>query len=244
MEETLKVSIIIPAYNAEKYIKQCVDSCLSQTYTNFEIIAIDDGSTDSTVKILQEYGATIKVVNKKNSGTASALNVGIKQSNGEWIKWISADDVLLNDSIEILMNTAEQIPDAKNCIFYTDYFYINEHGIITGEFIQRNYNYSTQEERNRILLNRLRGRGSSSLMHRSIFDKVGYYDESLRSSEDYEFWLRACLIYDIRLYLIQRKTLLYRRHSEQLTRKIVSDDTAIRSKILNILPAEKRSIYG
>ena len=64
-EETLKVSIIIPAYNAEKYIKQCVDSCLSQTYTNFEIIAIDDGSTDSTVKILQEYGATIKVINKK-----------------------------------------------------------------------------------------------------------------------------------------------------------------------------------
>ena len=77
-EETLKVSIIIPAYNAEKYIKQCVDSCLSQTYTNFEIIAIDDGSTDSTVKILQEYGATIKVINKKNGGTASALNVGIK----------------------------------------------------------------------------------------------------------------------------------------------------------------------
>jgi len=81
-------------------------------------------------------------------------------------------------------------------------------------------------------------------MHRSIFDKVGYYDMSLRSSEDYEFWLRACLIYDIRLYLIQRKTLLYRRHPDQLTRKIVSDDTAIRSKILNILPAEKRSIYG
>ena len=64
-EETLKVSIIIPAYNAEKYIKQCVDSCLSQTYPNFEIIAIDDGYIDSTVKILQEYGATIKVINKK-----------------------------------------------------------------------------------------------------------------------------------------------------------------------------------
>src|SRR5713226_560887 len=107
----LKVSVIIPVYNAEKYVKQCIDSCLSQTYTDFEIIIVDDGSTDLTPKILKEYGKVIKVINKQNGGTASALNTGIKQSKGEWIKWISADDVLLNDSIEILMKTAKELPD-------------------------------------------------------------------------------------------------------------------------------------
>jgi len=241
----LKVSIIIPIYNTEKYVKQCVDSCLSQTFPGYEIIVVDDGSTDSTPDILKGYGSVIKVITKQKGGTASALNEGIKQSKGEWIKWISADDALLYDSIEVLMKRATGLPDSKNCIIYTDYFYINEHGIITGEFIQRNYNDSTQEERNKMLLHWFYGRGSSSLMHRSIFDKVGYYDESLTSLVDYEFWIRACLVYDIRMYLVQHKTLLFRMHSEQLAKKFGGiSETAIKSKIVKMLPPEKKAIYG
>lgn len=235
---TTKVSIIIPVYNCEKYIKQCIDSCLLQTYDNIEIIVVDDGSKDSSLRITYQYDK-VKVFHKENGGTASALNLGISQASGEWIKWVSADDVLTNDAVQILVDNALRTPDNQNVIFYTDYWYIDKNGTITGEFIERNLNNLTQNERNGILWQYFYGNGSSSLMHKSIFERVGMYDDSLKASEDYEFWLRACLVYNVRLYLIQQKTLYYRRHDDQLTHKMGGYyDSIIREKIQKMLDAK------
>jgi len=235
---TTKVSIIIPVYNCEKYIKQCIDSCLLQTYDNIEIIVIDDGSKDSSLRIACQYDK-VKVFHKENGGTASALNLGISKASGEWIKWVSADDVLTNDAVQILVDNALRTPDNQNVIFYTDYWYIDKNGTITGEFIERNLNNLTQNERNGILWQYFYGNGSSSLMHKSIFERVGMYDDSLKASEDYEFWLRACLVYNVRLYLIPQKTLYYRRHDDQLTHKMGGYyDSIIREKIQKMLDAK------
>jgi len=90
----LKVSIIIPVYNTEKYLHECINSALNQTYPEIEIIAVNDGSTDSSLNILKEYDKKIIIVDKKNGGTSSALNAGIRKMTGEWFKWISSDDYL------------------------------------------------------------------------------------------------------------------------------------------------------
>lgn len=240
---TTKVSIIIPVYNCEKYIRQCIDSCLLQTYDNIEIIVVNDGSTDDTQKIIRSYEGVGYIGHTQNRGTAFALNDGIKHAKGEWIKWVSADDVLTNNAVEILVDNALRTPDNQNVIFYTDYWYIDKNGTITGEFIERNLNNLSQNERNQLLWQYFYGNGSSSLMHKSIFERVGMYDDSLKASEDYEFWLRACLVYNVRLYLIQQKTLYYRRHDDQLTHKMGGYyDSIIREKIQKMLDAKNSTL--
>lgn len=95
MEEDCLISIIVPIYNVERYLNKCIDSIISQTYKNIEIILVDDGSPDNCGKICDEYAKKdnrIKVIHKENGGVSSARNVGIEISNGEWIVFVDADD--------------------------------------------------------------------------------------------------------------------------------------------------------
>ena len=109
----LMVSIVIPVYNAEKYLRECIESALNQSYKDIEIIAIDDGSEDNSLKILESFNHKIKIISKKNGGTATALNKGIKEMTGEWFKWLSADDVLYPNAVEELIKEAKKIKDKK-----------------------------------------------------------------------------------------------------------------------------------
>ena len=118
------VSIIIPVYNAEKYLKECLESALNQTYNEIEIIAVDDGSTDNSLNILKKYSDKIKIISKENGGTASALNHGIKNMKGEWFKWLSADDILYPDAVLELINAAKLLPN-KKYVLYANYDIIN-----------------------------------------------------------------------------------------------------------------------
>ena len=89
-----KVSIVIPVYNTEKYLDDCIESALNQTYKEIEVIAVNDGSTDNSLEVLKKYADRIKIISKPNGGTSSALNVGIAAMAGEWFKILGADDVL------------------------------------------------------------------------------------------------------------------------------------------------------
>ena len=102
------VSIIIPIYNSEKYLKECLDSLFEQTYENIEIIAVNDGSTDRSLEILQDYSEKIQIFSQKNNGLYSALKVGISEIQGKWCKWFSPDDVLYPNAIEIQVNEAKK----------------------------------------------------------------------------------------------------------------------------------------
>jgi glycosyltransferase involved in cell wall biosynthesis len=98
------ISVIIPIYNGEKYIKRCFESVFSQTEKNFEIIAVDDGSTDSTFSVLKEYeNEKIKVIHIENSGVSMARNVGIENATGEYITFLDVDDELLENALESLL---------------------------------------------------------------------------------------------------------------------------------------------
>ena len=105
------ISIIVPIYNVEKYIRRCIDSILNQTYNNLEIILVDDGSTDNCSQICDEYAqkdSRIRVIHKENGGVSLARNVGIELSNGMWISFVDADDWLEENFVETLYEKAKE----------------------------------------------------------------------------------------------------------------------------------------
>lgn len=102
----IKFSIIVPVYNVEKYLKKCINSILNQTYKNFEIIIINDGSTDKSKKILETYkdNSNIKIINQSNKGLSVSRNVGIKNSTGDYLLFVDSDDYIENNLLEVLNN--------------------------------------------------------------------------------------------------------------------------------------------
>ncbi|MDE1726151.1 MAG: glycosyltransferase [Thaumarchaeota archaeon] len=244
----MKVSIIIPVYNATKYIDECIKSALDQTYEDIEVIAVDDGSKDDSLQKLQKYTDKIKIISKKNGGTPTALNSGIKVMTGEWFKWLSADDLLEKNAIEVLINETKQLGNnSKLCILYSNYDLIDHDSKIVGEFIEPNYNQLGSFQQSVILLDHYYGNGTTSLIHKSLFDKFGLFDEKIGFQEDYEFWLRCCIFHNCNLHLIPQKLARYRIHEGQLTKKKINESLVhanlIRNLILNKLPIDKKNLY-
>jgi len=105
------ISIIIPAYNAEKYIENCLESCLNQSYKNIEVIVVNDGSTDKTAIIVENYSSNdsrIKIVSTENGGVSRARNIGIDASNGDYLTFVDADDRLLPNALEIMLKVLHE----------------------------------------------------------------------------------------------------------------------------------------
>lgn len=232
----MKVSIIIPVYNAEKYLDECIQSALNQTYKNIEIIAVNDGSTDNSSDILKKYSKKIKIITKENGGTASALNTGVESMTGEWFKWLGNDDILYENAVEILVKAVEVFEgDAKSCIFYTHYETIDSSGKKIQDFIEPNYNDLTNFEKNVILLDHHVGNVNSSMIHRSVFDKCGKFFSEVKYREDYELWLRCCLLYNYTIYLVPQITLRYRIHKKQLTKLNMIDSLERNEKVRRLV---------
>jgi len=242
----LVVSIIIPVYNAEKFLSECIESALNQTYKEIEVIAINDGSTDNSLKILEQYSDRIKVISKPNGGTSSALNLGIKNMSGEWFKWLSADDVLYPNAIKELILEAKKLEN-KKIILYSNYDIINSKGEIIKQFIEPNYDELSSFDFNAVLLDHYIGNGTTSLIHKSILDKYGIFDESIGFEEDYELWLRFCLIHGCRLHLVPKILAKYRVHETQLTKSKIGESLEkakkIRQMILEKLDPNEQKKY-
>lgn len=118
------VSIIIPVYNVEKYINRCVDSIINQTYKNIEIILVDDGSTDSSKEICDNYKVDnrVVVIHKRNGGLSSARNEGIKNANGDYIMFVDSDDYSEPNYVETMFNTIKELnSDLVVCGYYIEY---------------------------------------------------------------------------------------------------------------------------
>lgn len=244
----MKISIIIPVYNTEKYLEQCIESALHQSYCDVEIIAVNDGSTDQSVSILNKYKNNIIVIDKKNGGTASALNLGIKNMTGNWFKWLSADDILKENAIEKLVLEIKKLgKEAENCILYSNYDLIDKNGNVLDTFVEPNYNSLDTFQRNIILLDHFYGNGTTSIMHKSIFDKCGLFDETLGYKDDYEFWLRCCILFGYKLHFIDKNLAKYRIHESQLTKKRYYDALEkvdhIRSTIITQLSPDLQTKY-
>lgn len=244
----MKVSIIIPIYNAEKYLKESLESALSQTYKDIEIIVVDDGSTDNSLNILNQYSDRIKIIQKKHGGSAAAVNTGIKSMKGEWMKRLDADDILYKDAIEVSINALKRLDvESTSCIIYTNYDVINYSGKKLYEFTEPNFNDLSNFERGVVLLDHHVGHFLTSLIHKSVFGKCGLLNERYKYVEDYDFWLRCLLLHNFKFILIPQVTAKYRIHETQLTqvkRKIMFENTKkVRNNVLNQLDPELKKKY-
>lgn len=191
METKPLVSIIIPVYNGANYMREAIDSALSQTYPNIEILVVNDGSKDSgeTEKIAFSYGEKIRYIAKENGGSSSALNVGIRNMQGDFFCWLSHDDVYLPDRVTRLMQIMEE-KDKEKTVVICGYSLINEKS--EKIFYPKKMmcgNFRAEE----MLKKMARGQnicGCSVLLSKFLLEKTGFFDETLRYVNDYDYWYR------------------------------------------------------
>ena len=189
------VSIVIPVFRGEPYLREAIDSCLSQTYPNIEIIVVNDGSDDDgrTDAIARSYGDKIRYYAKENGGVSSALNFGISQMRGEWFSWLSHDDVFLPDKTEKQVNAALALNNPA-CVVRCTTMAINESGAQVFR-PQRKVSgiFSSEQMMKLHSLGEVGLYGCALLIHKDIIDACGGFDEKLRAVQDEDYWNRIML---------------------------------------------------
>lgn len=242
MNSKPKISVIIPTYNYGEYVSEALDSVLAQTYKDYEIIVIDDGSTDNTKDIVGKYIensiGNIKYIYQENKGVSNARNTGIKNARGEYIAFLDADDIWFPDKLELQMDLFEKNPELG--LVFCNTFSFNEHSSSKKTGFQLN----PAGEPAKILQSLvIRNRISTNtvIVKKRYFDKTGLFDEDLRFGEDYDMWLRIAKYYKVD-YL---NTVLtkYRLHVNNLSKinkekeeRVIIDMIKIRKRALQENP--------
>jgi glycosyltransferase involved in cell wall biosynthesis len=205
--QTPRVSIILPVHNGAAYLEQAVDSVLQQTFADFELICVDDGSTDATPQLLARFAAAdsrVRVItNRPNKGLPGALNAGFAAARGMFHTWTSDDNIVRPNMLERLVAALESHPGAA--IAHANYSMINDEGAVIG--------FQKVGPASEILFgNRI---GAAFLYHAFVTDALEGYDETLFGVEDYDFWLRAARRFQF--VTLDEDLYLYRRHAGSLT---------------------------
>ena len=211
-----KISIILPNYNNEKYLKEAIESVLKQTYTNFELIIVDDASTDGSLEIIRAFNdKRIKVITSEvNRHVAYASNLGIQYASGEYIAKIDSDDIWENQKLEKQIEFMENHKEYGGCFTRVN--------IIDGKSEDANIKYKVifelfEKAKNQSQKDWLRfflSEGnclcnSSSLIRKSIFEKIdGFFNLAYVGAEDYELWVRMVIRYPI--YVLDERLVRYR----------------------------------
>lgn len=203
------ISIVLPTFNGEKYIEKAIIEILHQTYTDFELIIVNDCSTDSTPKIISQYAGKddrIKVVNNiSNQKLPRSLNIGFAQARGEFFTWTSDDNFYHKDALEKMISYLLENP-AKD-IVYAPYHYIDENDNLISYSEQIDGDVDKLYEGNVI--------GACFLYKREVHEKLNGYDVEQFLVEDYDFWLRALRHFNYGF--IDECLYEYRLHENSLT---------------------------
>ncbi len=215
------VSIVIPLYNGSNYVEEAIKSALAQTYENVEIVVVNDGSTDEGAgkTICDKYADKIVYFEKENGGCSSALNYGIKRAKGEFISWLSHDDLYFPEKLEkqIEKYTKHNL-DKNNTIISNPGMLIDSKG---DEIFHPGHKvtglYSSEQAFNHFLFKACPN-GCGLLIPKCIFEKCGYFDESLRFVLDWNLWLKFALS-GVDFYFDDDKLVCNRVHSMQVTVK-------------------------
>jgi len=179
-----KVSIVLPTYNGSKYIRQSIDSCLSQSYTNIELIVVDDGSTDQTAEIIKSYkDPRIRYIrNEKNMRLPRSLNIGFAATGGEYVTWTSDDNYYAPQAIEVML---EYLAGNHFDFVYCNYYLVRVKGENTPDImiikLPRNPSASFR------YTNPIR---ACFLYTRKVMETTGGYDPEMELVEDYDYWIR------------------------------------------------------
>ena len=204
-------------YNAEKFVSQSIESVLNQTYSDIEVIAVDDGSTDCSLEVLKKYSDKIVIVSQENQGLSPALNAGISKAKGRWLKWFSPDDVMYPEAITTLVEEAKKLPEKT--ILYSNWELIDENNKVLRSFSESNYNDLSSFNYNVRLLDGQQINVNTSLIPLSLIKECEIRQLEDPVAIDYDFFLRIGIIHNVKFYLIEQTLIKYRIHSSQLSRK-------------------------
>lgn len=183
-----KVSIVIPVYNGSNFLREAIDSAIAQAYQNLEILVVNDGSTDdgATEQIALSYGDKIRYFSKPNGGVSTALNLGIEKMSGEYFSWLSHDDVYEETKVSTQVEFLSKQTQRKSVVF-SDISLVNTNNTEMTRVSARHLNPERLEFE--LLLDQSI-HGCALLIHRDLFYEVGIFNVNLRSTQDYDLWLR------------------------------------------------------
>jgi glycosyltransferase involved in cell wall biosynthesis len=215
------LSVVIPVFNGERFLREAVESVLAQKYSPLEIIIVDDGSTDGTAELVRSLPETVRYLHQPNQGPAAARNRGIEQAQGSLIAFADADDLwpedklglqlpylIGNEATEIVMGRIQQVVLSETVNGQTQ----------AEEFAEPAFSVNL----------------GSAVIRKSVFERVGLFDETMRYSEDVDWFMRA-REGGAAIITIDAVTLLYRQHDQNMTRGKSTTE-------LNVLKALKRSL--
>lgn len=232
MDAEPTVSVIIPAYNSEKFIGQAIDSVLSQTYSKLEIVVVNDGSTDNTANVVQQfcYSGRLNYIEQENKGVASARNVGIRRSGGELIAFLDHDDCWFPKKLEhqvafILANPA--VPWVHSNA-YVDFK--GSRKSVRWQTGVQGHSFRELFVRNQIIL-------STVLLRRVCLEGVGLFNERFGGAEDYDLWLRLAIRYP--LGYLDEVLALYRIHESNVSGDsfhMTNEDLMVIESIVRTVP--------
>ena len=235
-----KVSVIIPTYNRANYVGEAIESVLAQTYQDYEIIVVDDGSTDNTREVVQKYSDRMKYLYQDNRGEPGGRNTGILVSQGEYLVFLDSDDLLMPTKLEEQVAFLDSNPEIG--VVYSDTYLCDETGRLLG--LQSDI-VSHRLQSGNIFEELLRGGFipiNSAMVRRACLDDVGLFDEARPMSPDWELWLRVAQRYN---FAYQNWPLaVYRIHSAMVSRDSqtrISRDIAVRRKVMDWPAFQKAS---
>ncbi|OGL41123.1 MAG: glycosyl transferase [Candidatus Schekmanbacteria bacterium GWA2_38_11] len=225
-----RVSVIIPTYNRAQLLAEALNSVTSQTYKDFELIVVDDGSSDNTKEVVKNFNGEIKYLYQKNQGVSAARNLGIREAKGEFLSFLDSDDMLERKKLEKQIDFFDKNKEAKVC--YTDEIWVRngkrvnqmkKHAKYSGDIFEKSLPLCIIS-------------ASSITIKKDVLTRVGLFDESLIVCEDYDLWLRISNEYPV--YFIPEKLIIKRGgHKDQLSKKYWGMDR-FRIKVLEKLLLE------
>ncbi len=214
------ISVIIPVYNGEKTIRETIESVLSQTFRDFELIILNDGSQDSTLEVVSSIqDSRLKVFSHPNAGLAASRNRGTFHAVGEYISFIDADDLWTPDKLETQLKALQDNPEAAVAYSWTNY--IDE----SGQFLRRGgYLTANGDVYAKLLVVDFLENGSNPLIRRQALIQVGGFDESLPAAEDWDILLRLAAQYSF--VAVPYPQILYRVSANSMSAHVVRQETA------------------
>ncbi|MGD1019103.1 MAG: glycosyltransferase [Verrucomicrobiia bacterium] len=235
------VSICVPTYNRAQFIEETLESALAQTYPNFEVVVVDDGSTDNTVAVMARIrDPRVRFIVKEHSGGPATRNRCIAEARGEFLLWLDSDDALLPNTLEVYAAAMRQHPDVD--VFYGNLLEADEHLAVQGRWDYRDY-YGWRDTllSDTIIENRIPN--GAALVRKSCYDKVGGYNPAFRRAHDYEFWTRLVPVATMKS--VHADTFIYRRHEESLSRLRQPADTCYEANAVKAMLArhELRALF-
>ena len=216
-----KVSVIVPFYNSEDYIGEAIESILKQSYQDYEIIAVNDGSTDSSAEVVERFGSGIRNLSHPNSGVAKTMNRGMEAASGEYLSFLESDDIWHPDKLAVQVEVLDRCPDVG--IVTSDVEYIEQDGTKLNKILVASRHEDTfirMFVKGHILL------PSAMMIRREVYEKAGGMNEGFIGAclQDHEWAARLCDT--AKIHSINKPLVFYRMHPAKTPSHVLENNTA------------------